>query len=115
MMIKPPVTELVDKAGSSYLLVMEIAKRARQITEGAMPLTICGSNKEVTIATNEIYEGLISYSSTSVSEEVKPNIDMFLNLSENHDSSKNELENPEPSIGSKDNDLIINVTPLTEN
>ncbi|MEG2381344.1 MAG: DNA-directed RNA polymerase subunit omega, partial [Oscillospiraceae bacterium] len=38
MMIKPPVTELVDKAGSSYLLVMEIAKRARQITEGAMPL-----------------------------------------------------------------------------
>ncbi len=60
-MIKPPVTELVEKTGSRYLLVLEVAKRARQLLEGAMPLSDCGSNKEVTIAANELYEDKISY------------------------------------------------------
>lgn len=61
MIIKPPVTELVEKAGSRYLLVIEVAKRARQLSEGAAPLTSCDSNKEVTIAANELYEDKIAY------------------------------------------------------
>lgn len=61
MMIKPPVTEMAEKTGSRYLLVIQTAKRARQLVEGASPLVDCGSTKEVTIAANEIYEDKISY------------------------------------------------------
>lgn len=56
MMIYPPITELVEKTGSRYTLVLEAAKRARQLSEGAAPLVESDSGKEVTIATDEIYE-----------------------------------------------------------
>lgn len=61
MMIYPPITKLVEMTGSRYLLVVETAKRARQLVDGAPKLTNVDSNKEVTIAVNEIYEGLIDY------------------------------------------------------
>ena len=35
MMIYPPISELVKKTGSRYALVIETAKRARQIVEGS--------------------------------------------------------------------------------
>lgn len=63
MMIKPPVTELVKKTGSRYKLVVATAKRARQLVGGASPLADISSDKEVSIATEEIYEdkvGIIS-------------------------------------------------------
>ena len=42
MMIKPPITEMVEKTGSRYLLTIETAKRARQLTEGKQPMVdIC--------------------------------------------------------------------------
>ncbi len=59
MMIYPPIADLVNKAGSRYTLVIETARRARQIFQGATPLVQTDSNKEVTIAANEIYEGKI--------------------------------------------------------
>lgn len=59
MMIYPPIVELVKKAGSRYTLVIETARRARQISQGATPLIQTKSTKEVTIAANEIYEGKI--------------------------------------------------------
>ena len=55
MMIYPPITELVEKTGSRYTLVIETAKRARQLAQGAEPLVSVDSNKEVTQAVNEIY------------------------------------------------------------
>ena len=60
MMIYPPIAELVKKAGSRYALVIEAAQRARQLSQGATPLTTSDSNKEVAIASNEIFEGKIS-------------------------------------------------------
>ena len=60
MMIYPPIAELVKKAGSRYALVIEAAQRARQLSQGATPLTTSDSNKEVAIAANEIFEGKIS-------------------------------------------------------
>ena len=60
MMIYPPIAELVKKAGSRYALVIETAQRARQLSQGAMPLTSTEANKEVTLAANEIYEGKIT-------------------------------------------------------
>lgn len=56
MMIYPPITKLVKKTGSRYSLVIEIAKRARQLAEGKQALVDAGSNKEVTKAICEIYE-----------------------------------------------------------
>ncbi|MBQ4145530.1 MAG: DNA-directed RNA polymerase subunit omega [Clostridia bacterium] len=55
-MIYPPIAKLVDKTGSRYTLVIEAAKRARQLSEGATPLASCDCSKEVSIATKEIYE-----------------------------------------------------------
>lgn len=59
MMIYPPITELVDKTGSRYTLVIETAKRARQLVSGAQALSNVKATKEVTIAVNEIYEGKV--------------------------------------------------------
>ena len=56
MMIYPPIAKLVEKTGSRYTLVLEAAKRARQLSEGAEPLVERTSNKEVSIATDEIFE-----------------------------------------------------------
>ena len=60
MMIYPPIIQLVEKTGSRYTLVMEAAKRARQLSEGAMPLAECDSNKTVSVATQEIYTDKLS-------------------------------------------------------
>ena len=59
MMIYPPITKLVKKTGSRYTLVIEIAKRARQLAEGKDSLVDIDTNKDVTKAINEIYEDKI--------------------------------------------------------
>ncbi len=59
MMIYPPITELVKKTGSRYALVIETAKRTRQLVEGAPRLAEVETSKDVTVAVNEIYEGKI--------------------------------------------------------
>lgn len=55
MMIYPPIAKLVEKTGSRYTLVIEAAKRARQLSAGSEALCQCDSNKEVSVATSEIY------------------------------------------------------------
>jgi len=59
MMIYPPITELVKKTGSRYALVIETAKRTRQLVNGAPKLSDVETSKDVTVAVNEIYEGKI--------------------------------------------------------
>ena len=65
MMIYPPIAELVEKTGSRYTLVIETARRARQLAQGAPALSNADSNKPVSIAINEIYDGKISAVITS--------------------------------------------------
>lgn len=60
MMIYPPIAELISKTGSRYKLVIETAKRARQLAEGATPLASSDISKEISIAINEIYEDKLS-------------------------------------------------------
>ncbi len=60
MMIYPPIAKLVEKTGSRYTLVLEAAKRARQLAEGATPLVERTSNKEVSVATDEIFENKLN-------------------------------------------------------
>ena len=58
-MIYPSVSDLVEKTGSRYALVIATAKRAREIAEGDDVLVECDSKKPVTIALNEIHSGAV--------------------------------------------------------
>lgn len=60
-MLYPSINELLEKVDSRYTLVVVTAKRARQIIdEGKLKAGSC-SKKPVSIATQEIFEGKISY------------------------------------------------------
>lgn len=60
-MINPGLGSLLKKVDSRYTLVVATAKRARQLVSGANKLVDCKSNKDVTIAVNEINEDKITY------------------------------------------------------
>ncbi|MBO4954418.1 MAG: DNA-directed RNA polymerase subunit omega [Clostridia bacterium] len=58
-MIFPAISDLVEKIGSRYGLVIVTAKRARELSEGKEPLVAPGKNKDVTVAVNEIAAGKV--------------------------------------------------------
>ena len=60
-MIKPTTNELMKRVDSTYTLCNLVGKRARQLVDGAHPLTECNSAKPVSIAAKEVCEGKISY------------------------------------------------------
>ncbi len=67
-MLYPPINELLDKVDSRYTLVVAAAKRARQLIDGSEPkVNDLYSKKPVSIATQEIFEGEVLY--TSAEEE----------------------------------------------
>jgi len=51
----------MEKADSRYTLVIETAKRARQLAEGAEQMIDTDSNKHVAVAANEIAQGRVAY------------------------------------------------------
>lgn len=59
MIIKPTVTELLEKIDNRFELVILVSKRARQISKGDAPLTKTKDRSAVTIAANEIAEGKV--------------------------------------------------------
>ena len=61
MMVKPTVKELLEHAENRFALVIATSRRARQIIDGAKPLTSVSSKKPLTLAINEVNEGEISY------------------------------------------------------
>jgi DNA-directed RNA polymerase subunit omega len=63
-MIYPTLNELSKKVDSRYTLVVEVAKRARQLVAGAKPFVSIDSDKPVTIAVNEVNEGKVHYRRT---------------------------------------------------
>ena len=69
MMIYPPITELVKKTGSRYALVIETAKRTRQLVDGAERLSNVETFKDVTVAVNEIFEGKVEAVKTAENSE----------------------------------------------
>ncbi len=60
MMLYPPMSELVDKVGSRYLLVNLVARRAREISSIADDEEIPLEKKPVSTAINEVYTGKLS-------------------------------------------------------
>ena len=67
MIVKPTVTELLQKAKNRYELVIATSRRARQIAKGDEPLTKVKEESPVTLAANEIAEGKV----TIIREEEK--------------------------------------------
>ena len=63
-MIYPAIAQLLEKVDNRYTLVMEIAKRARQITAGSESRVNCERRKPVTVSVNEISEGKVTYTRT---------------------------------------------------
>ena len=59
MMVKPTVGELLTKAENRYALVISTAKRARQLSLGAQPLTTKKEASMVTLAADEIADGTV--------------------------------------------------------
>ncbi|NLY82322.1 MAG: DNA-directed RNA polymerase subunit omega [Clostridiales bacterium] len=61
-MLYPSINEdLNNKTDSKYTLVVLAAKRARDIIDGKPVLTEVESERPVSLAANEISEGLITY------------------------------------------------------
>ena len=60
-MVNPSTDEMVKRTHSRYTLVVLASKRARQLLEGQTCHIDNPSNKFVTDAMEEIYEGKITY------------------------------------------------------
>lgn len=63
-----PVEELVDRIGNRYALVVAVAKRARQLKDGARPFVDLETNNPTTIALHEIAAGYVQLAQPSEEE-----------------------------------------------
>jgi len=68
-MTNPPIGALLDKVDCRYTLVVEVAKRARQLVSGVQPLIDTKEAKPVCVAVEEVSRGLIAYERSSNIEE----------------------------------------------
>ena len=59
MMIRPPLESLLDKIDNKYALVVTVAKRARVLKEGQLPMVDVASSNPVTVSLEEIAAGKI--------------------------------------------------------
>ena len=64
----PPIDELLKKTENCYTLVVESSKRARDLVAGAQPMVETDSQKPVSIAVDEIYNGYLRYDRISEEE-----------------------------------------------
>jgi DNA-directed RNA polymerase subunit omega len=60
-MIYPSIDKLMDLADSKYTLVVAASKRARRIQDGAEKLVQVPTNKNVTVALNEIAQEKVTF------------------------------------------------------
>ena len=58
-MIRPPLEALLEKIENKYALVVAVAKRARVLKEGQLPMVDVASSNPVTVALEEIAAGKI--------------------------------------------------------
>lgn len=60
-MIIPELDKILEKVDCRYTLVVEVAKRARQLVQGAQPLTDDPIENPVSQAVEEIYNDKVTY------------------------------------------------------
>jgi len=114
-MLRPSYSELMDivntnelvdsKITSRYTIVLAAAKRARQITSGANPLTYAPTDRAVSIAVKEMGEGKLNIKvpveMLSSALERRPDQFSYQNISDVRDDMK---EDYGPVSGSTDDD-----------
>ena len=61
MIIDPPITSLAKRVDCRYTLIVEVAKRARQLVAGAEPLIATDENTPTSIADRDLDQGLGTY------------------------------------------------------
>ena len=67
--VDPTIVELSEKVDCRYTLVVETAKRARQLVAGSQPLLDRKDMKPLKIAVEEINRGLITYARINDTED----------------------------------------------
>ncbi len=70
--VDPNVLDLLENADTRYTLVVEAAKRGRQLVAGAQPLVMDAAdqtNKPLRIAVEEIQRGLVTYDRVGHTED----------------------------------------------
>ena len=60
-MIVPELDKILEKVDCRYTLVVEVAKRARQLVQGAQPLTDEPDENPVSQEVEEIYNDKVTY------------------------------------------------------
>ena len=66
---EPGIAELCEKVDCRYTLVVESAKRARELIGGAQPLIDPKERKKLSVAVEEINRGLLTYRRDEFEEE----------------------------------------------
>ena len=69
MMLYPPMSELVSKVGSRYLLVNLVARRARDISQKAEEEGESLDRKPISTAIDEVYTGKLTITSQGTGNE----------------------------------------------
>lgn len=69
MMLYPPMSELVSKVGSRYLLVNLVALRARDISQKAEEEGESLDRKPISTAIDEVYTGKLTITSQGTENE----------------------------------------------
>lgn len=59
-MINPPIVKLLEHVDNRYSLIIATSKRARQLIGGEEALVDIKATKSLTVAINEINEGVIT-------------------------------------------------------
>ncbi|MDL2248833.1 DNA-directed RNA polymerase subunit omega [Tyzzerella sp. OttesenSCG-928-J15] len=67
---------------SRYTIVMAVAKRARQIIDGSEVLAKSDTDKAVSVAVAEMYEGKLKVVSTATADDAKDNRNYSYNIIE---------------------------------
>ena len=75
MIVKPTVNELLNHAENRFALVIATSKRAREIAKGDKPLTDVKEESPVTLAANEINEGVVQITDNQIYENQDDNND----------------------------------------
>lgn len=70
-MLYPSIDSLTDMVESKYSLVNATAMRARRLQDGANRISKVKTNKNVTLALNEIADKQITYSQTVETAKTK--------------------------------------------
>ena len=69
MMLYPPMSELVSKVGSRYLLVNLVARRARDISQKAEEEGESLDRKPISTAIDEVHTGKLTITSQGTENE----------------------------------------------